>query len=304
MKTHPAKTVIVITGPTASGKTAAAIRLAKHFKTEIISADSRQCYREMNIGVARPSPEELAAVPHHFIASHSIREEVTAALFEEWALQKVKQLFEKYEVLIMVGGTGLYIRAFCEGLDAIPGTDPAIRQQVISGYEEKGMAWLREEIKQKDPLFYEKGETRNPQRMMRALEVVLSTGQSIFSFHKKEKMQRDFSIIKTGLDLSREELHRNIHTRVDKMMEQGLPEEARSLLPYRDLNALQTVGYSEMFAYLDGTLSLEKAVEEIKTHTRQYARRQLTWFRKDKEIQWFSPLAYDEMRSWIECHLQ
>lgn len=303
MKTHPAKTVIIITGPTASGKTAAAIRLARHFKTEIISADSRQCYREMNIGVARPSPEELAAVPHHFIASHSIHEEVTAALFEEWALQKVKQLFEKHAVLIMVGGTGLYIKAFCEGLDAIPGTDPAIRQRVISGYEEKGIAWLREEIKQKDPLFHEKGETQNPQRMMRALEVVLSTGQSIFNFHHKEKLQRDFNIIRTGLDLSKEELHRNINTRVENMMEQGLQEEARTLLPYRDLNALQTVGYSEMFAYLDGALSLEKTVEEIKIHTRQYAKRQLTWFRKDKEIQWFSPAACDEMLNWIERHL-
>lgn len=300
MKTHPAKTVIILTGPTASGKTAVAIQLARHFNTEIISADSRQCYREMNIGVARPSPEELAAVPHHFIASHHIHDEVTAALFEEWALKKAKQLFEKRDVLIMVGGTGLYIKAFCEGLDAIPGIDPVIRQQVITGYEEKGLDWLREEIRKKDPLFAEKGETQNPQRMMRALEVVLSTGQPIFSYHKKNKAGRDFRIIKAGLELSREELHRNIHTRVDKMMEQGLPEEVKSLLPYRHLNALQTVGYSELFDYFDGTVSLEKAVEKIKTHTRQYAKRQLTWFRKDQEIRWFSPSAFSEMLTWME----
>ena len=280
------KTVIIVAGPTAAGKTAVAIQLALHFKTEIISADSRQCFKELNIGVARPSAEELQQVKHHFIASHSIQEEVTAAAFEEYALQKVKELFQQHDVVVMVGGTGLYIKAFCEGLDAIPAIDPAIRQQVINGYEEKGLSWLQEQLRQKDPLFYEKGEMQNPQRMMRALEVAEATGQSIFSFRSKEKVKRDFNILKVGLDIPKEQLHQHIHIRVDTMIAAGLVEEVRSLMPYRQLNALQTVGYAEIFGYLDGKISLEKAIEQVKTNTRQYAKRQLTWFRKDTAIQW------------------
>ncbi len=276
-----------------------AISLAKHYSTEIISADSRQCFREMNIGVARPSREELLQVPHHFMASHSIEEEVTAASFETFALQKAQELFLTNKVVLMTGGTGLYIRAFCEGLDAIPETDPAIRQQVINGYEEKGLAWLQDEIKEKDPLFYATGEIQNPQRSMRALEVVWSTGKSILSYRTGIKAVRDFRIIKIGLDLPREDLHRNIHHRVDQMVDAGLEQEVRSLLPFRHLNALQTVGYSELFDYLDGKISLEQAIEEIKTHTRQYAKRQLTWFRKDKEINWFAPAQYPELLNWL-----
>lgn len=289
------KTVIIIAGPTASGKTAVAIQLALHFKTEIISADSRQCFKELNIGVARPTAEELQQAKHHFIASHSIQEEVTAATFEEYALQKTKELFQQHDVVIMVGGTGLYIKAFCEGLDAIPAIDPAIRQQVIKDYEEKGLSWLQEQLRQKDPLFYEMGEMQNPQRMMRALEVAEATGQSIFSFRRKEKAQRDFNILKIGLDIPKEQLHQQIHTRVDQMMKAGLVAEVRSLRSYRHLNALQTVGYAEIFGYMDGKISLEKAIEQIKTNTRQYAKRQLTWFRKDEEIKWFAPGQVIEM---------
>lgn len=289
------KTVIIIAGPTASGKTAVAIQLALHFKTEIISADSRQCFKELNIGVARPTAEELQQAKHHFIASHSIQEEVTAATFEEYALQKTKELFQQHDVVIMVGGTGLYIKAFCEGLDAMPAIDPAIRQQVIKDYEEKGLSWLQEQLRQKDPLFYEMGEMQNPQRMMRALEVAEATGQSIFSFRRKEKAQRDFNILKIGLDIPKEQLHQQIHTRVDQMMKAGLVAEVRSLLPYRHLNALQTVGYAEIFKYMNGKTSLEKAIEQIKTNTRQYAKRQLTWFRKDEEIKWFAPGQVIEM---------
>jgi len=290
------KTVIVIAGPTAVGKTAVAIQLAKHFNTEIISADSRQCFKELNIGVARPSVEELQQVKHHFIASHSIHETITAAGFEQYALQKVQELFHQHDVIIMVGGTGLYIKAFCEGLDIIPEIDPAIRQKIITSYEEKGVAWLHEELKEKDPAFAAAGEMQNPQRMMRALEVVESTGQSILSFRKGEKAQRDFNILKIGLELSKEELHHNIHTRVDQMMQAGLLDEVKQLLPYRHLNALQTVGYAELFDHLDGNLALEEAVERIKINTRQYAKRQMTWFRKDKEIEWFVPGYVDEMK--------
>lgn len=297
------KTVIIVAGPTAAGKTAVAIQLALHFKTQIISADSRQCFKELNIGVARPSAEELQQVKHHFIASHSIQEEVTAAAFEEYALQKVKELFQQHDVVVMVGGTGLYIKAFCEGLDAIPAIDPAIRQQVINGYEEKGLSWLQEQLRQKDPLFYEKGEMQNPQRMMRALEVAEATGQSIFSFRSKEKVKRDFNILKVGLDIPKEQLHQHIHIRVDTMIAAGLVEEVRSLMPYRQLNALQTVGYAEIFGYLDGKISLEKAIEQVKTNTRQYAKRQLTWFRKDTAIQWLAPQQVGEMIEWVESKI-
>ncbi len=283
----PTKKVIIVTGPTASGKTAVAIRLARHFQTEIISADSRQCYKELNIGVARPSPEELKAVPHHFIASHSITEEITAADFEKYALEKTDHLFRDHNVVILVGGTGLYIKAFCEGLDEIPEIDPAIRQKIIDEYTAKGLEWLQNKIKEKDPVFYEKGEIQNPQRMMRALEVMDTTGVSILEFRKGKKVERPFTIKKIGLELPKEELQRNIDKRVENMIERGLPDEVKALIPYRDKNALKTVGYAELFDHLDGKFSLEKAISEIKTHTRQYAKRQLTWFRKDKEIKWF-----------------
>jgi tRNA dimethylallyltransferase len=280
------KTVIIVLGPTASGKTAAAIDLASRFKTEIISADSRQCFRELNIGVARPSTEELKAVPHHFIATHSIHEEVTAASFEQYALTKAAELFIKHDVVVMAGGTGLYIKAFCEGLDTIPAIPSAIRDTITKSYEERGLSWLQEQVKEKDPAFYESGEIQNPQRMMRALEVVEYTGQSILSFRKNKKTERAFAIIKVGIDLTKEELHRRIHYRTDQMLDHGLLQEVKDLKPYQHLNALQTVGYKEIFDYLDNKISLEKAVEDIKTNTRQYAKRQMTWFRKDPDILW------------------
>lgn len=280
------KTVIIVLGPTASGKTAAAIDLATRYKTEIISADSRQCFRELNIGVARPSLEELKTVPHHFIATHSIHEEVTAASFEQYALTKATELFIKHDVVVMAGGTGLYIKAFCEGLDTIPAIPAAIRDIITRTYEERGLTWLQEQVKEKDPVFYEKGEIQNPQRMMRALEVVEYTGQSILSFRKNKKTERGFAIVKVGIDLPKEELHRRIHYRTDQMMEHGLLQEVQSLKAYQHLNALQTVGYKELFDFLDNKITLEKAVEAIKTNTRQYAKRQRTWFRKDPEILW------------------
>jgi tRNA dimethylallyltransferase len=280
------KKAFVIVGPTAVGKTSAAIRLAQEFNTEIISADSRQCYRELNIGVARPTPGELAAVPHHFIASHSILEPLNAGQFEQQSLQKAREIFAYRDVLVVVGGTGLYIKAFCEGLDEIPSTDPDTRQQVIHGYETHGIDWLREQVSEKDPEFFGKGETKNPQRLMRALEVVLSTGRSIFSFRNQEKKQRDFEIVKLGLQLPKEKLVENISVRTDEMISEGLVDESKTLLPFRELGPLQTVGYAEMFDYLDGKTSLEKAIELIKTHTWQYAKRQYTWFRKDVEVQW------------------
>lgn len=290
------KTVIIICGPTAVGKTAVAIELAQHIQTEIISADSRQCFNELRIGVARPSAKELQEVKHHFIASHSIHEEVNAAVFEKFALQKTAELFQKQDVVVMVGGTGLYLKAFSEGLDSIPEVEAAIRENIIHHYEIKGLEWLQQEVKRKDPSFFETGEINNPQRMMRALEVVEATGQSILSFRKGEKVKRDFAVIKVGLELPKEELQRNINRRTDKMIESGLMNEIKELMPFKTLNALQTVGCKEIFEHLDGKISMQEALEKIKISTRQYAKRQMTWFKKDKNINWFHP---DDIRGII-----
>jgi tRNA dimethylallyltransferase len=287
------KKVIVIAGPTASGKTSVAIELAKKFKTEIISADSRQCFKELNIGVARPSEMELQTVKHYFIASHSIHDPVNAGTFEQYALKKVNEIFQMHNVAIMVGGTGLYIKAFCEVMDEMPDVPAEIRRSIVMNYEKKGLEWLQRETQKKDPAFYEKGEIQNPQRLMRALEVAEATGQSILKFRKGKKEERDFNILKIGLELPKEELQRNINTRTDKMIEMGLVEEVKRLVPYKHLNALQTVGYAEIFDYIDKKTSLKDAIELIKTNTRQYAKRQMTWFKKDKEINWVDARAID-----------
>lgn len=289
------KTVIIIAGPTASGKTALALQLAAHFKTSIISADSRQCFRELSIGVAKPTEKELQQARHYFINSHSITEEVSAQAFEEYALKCVSEIFENNDVAIMAGGTGLYIKAFCEGLDEIPATDENIRKQIIDNYNKQGLQWLQHEVQQQDPQFWAVAEQQNPQRLMRALEVKLSTGKSIISFRTNKKNIRPFSIIKTGIDVPKEQLHENINRRTDEMMQAGLENEVKQLIKYKHLNALQTVGYSEMFEYLAGKTDLEKAVELIKVHTRQYAKRQMTWFKKDKEIFWINPLTEKDL---------
>lgn len=292
------KTVVLIAGPTAVGKTAMAITVAQHLQTEIISADSRQCYRELNIGVARPSVAELSAVPHHFIATHSIHQKVTAAVFEQYALEKAATLFQHHHTIVMVGGTGLYIKAFEEGLDAIPEIPANIREELNQQYTIEGLGWLQHEVEKGDPLFYASAEIQNPHRLLRALEVLKATGQSITSFKKGEKKIRPFHIQKIALQLPKEALHQNINKRVEQMMMQGLEEEARSLLPHRHLTALQTVGYKELFHYFDGTLSRTQAVEAIKQNTRQYAKRQLTWFKKDPSFSWFTPF---EQKGILDC---
>lgn len=284
------KTCFVIVGPTASGKTSFAIRLAKHFKTSIISADSRQCFKELNIGVAKPTQDELSKVPHYFINSHSINNELNAAFFEQYALKKINQIFIENDVAIVVGGTGLYINAFCHGIDEVPPIPPSVRENIVKGFEEFGLDWLQNEIKKNDPEFFVWGEIKNPQRMMRALEVIQATGKSILTFQKKVQKKRDFTIINIGMELPRQQLYENINARVDAMMQTGLLKEVTGLSPYKHLNALQTVGYRELFSYLAGEYPLEVAVEKIKTNTRQYAKRQLTWFKRDVEIKWVNPL--------------
>jgi tRNA dimethylallyltransferase len=282
---HP-KTVIIITGPTASGKTDLAIRVAQHFKTSIISADSRQCFRELNIGVAKPGTAQLKAVKHEFINSHSIHEEVNAAIFESLALEWCEEYFVSHDVVVMSGGTGLYIKAFREGLDEIPNIPEGVRKNILQLYEEKGTDGLKEMMRVADPEYFRTGEMSNPQRVIRALEVVNSTGRSIFSFRNRNKKQRPFRILEFAIRVPRQQLYERINTRVDQMMDEGLLDEVVSLFPYRHMNALQTVGYAELFEHLEGRSDLGESIHRIKQNTRHYAKRQLTWLNKIKDVMW------------------
>jgi tRNA dimethylallyltransferase len=273
------KTCIIISGPTAVGKTAIAIALAKYFSTEIISADSRQCYRELNIGVAKPEPEELAIIPHHFINTHSVNDSVNAADFGRYSLETVEHLFKEKDVVVMAGGTGLYIKAFAQGLDDVPPTDPEVRTHVETGYSQGGLKWLQQQVRNVDPDFETKGEFENPRRLMRALEVFLISGKPIAWFHNRQPAHRPFRILNFMIDRPRELLYQRINDRVDAMISKGLISEVEGLIPYRHLPALQTVGYTELFKYLEGNLSKEAAIDLIRQNTRHYAKRQLTWFR-------------------------
>jgi tRNA dimethylallyltransferase len=268
------------------GKTAFAIQLAQHFQTQIISADSRQCFNELNIGVAKPSTQELHSIHHYFINSHSIHEEVNAVVFEQYALKAAEAILTNNDVAIMVGGTGLYIKAFCDGLDDIPPIDTAVRKQVFDLYETGGLQALQLAVENRDPQFWQTAEQQNPQRLMRALEILISTNEPIAAFRKGEKKQRDFNIIKIGLELPREQLYQQVNNRVDQMIQAGLLQEVESLLPYKHLNALQTVGYREFFPVFESQEPLEAAIKKLKINTRHYAKRQLTWFKKDPAFHW------------------
>lgn len=294
------KTCIIVAGATATGKTTLALQLARFFKTDIISCDSRQCFKEISIGVAKPSADELKQAKHYFINSHSIHDDISAAIFEQYALNAAAEIFQQHPVAVMVGGTGLYIKAFCEGLDDMPPVNPGLRQQIITQYEQKGLIWLQQQVQQKDPVYFSTGEIQNPQRLIRALEVVETTGKSIRSYQQGTKTERDFNIIKIGLQLPKEELHRNINHRVDMMMKQGLLDEVKGLNNVRHLNALQTVGYTELFDYLDGKCTLEEAIDCIKRNTRRYAKRQYTWFKKDTGMHWFAPTAVDDVIAFCQ----
>jgi len=283
------KTLIVIAGPTASGKTAAGIRLAQHYKTVVVSADSRQFYKEMSIGTAKPTLIELAEVKHYFIDSHAITDPFSVGDFEKEGLALLNDLFKSHDKVILVGGSGLYIKALCEGFDEIPQADEGIREQLNFEFEEKGIAALQEELKTADPDYYNEVDLSNPQRVIRALEVFRSTGNPFSSYRKATVNTRPFNILKIGLDLPREVLYDRINQRVDDMVKQGLIEEVRSLTPYRHLNALNTVGYSELFDYFDGKIDLDQAISLIKQNTRRFAKRQLTWFRKDQQMHWLKP---------------
>lgn len=294
------KSLIVVCGPTAVGKTAMAIELASMLGTEILSADSRQFFRELIIGAAMPSAEELSAVPHHFIGHLSIQDPYNVSAFEQEALSRIEKLHERHNTLLLVGGSGLYIDAVCNGIDVLPDPDPNLRLSLKALMAAEGITALQEKLLMLDPEYYKVVDLKNPTRLIRALEVCITSGQTYTSLRIRKQNPRPFRIIKIGLDLPKAELMERIRQRTLAMLECGLEEECRSLLPYRQLNALNTVGYKEMFSYLDGAITLEEATEKIIVNTWRYAKRQLTWFRRDPEIKWFSKSPASEIMNEIQ----
>ena len=294
------KTLLVLAGPTAVGKTTCGINIARHFDTEIISADSRQIYRETTIGTAVPSPEELALAKHHFIQVIPIKEPYNASMFEYQVLEKLEQLFANHDLLLMVGGSGLYIDAVCHGIDDLPTVDPALRKQLVERFENEGLEPLTRELKELDPASYSQVDLKNHMRVLKALEVSIQTGKPYSSFLSAEKKMRPFNILRIALDLERKLLYDRINHRVEVMMEAGLLNEVKQLEHLRGFTAMKTVGYRELFRHLDGEVSLDEAVDLIQRNTRKFARKQLTWFRKENRYQWFSPGDTVEMLRWIE----
>jgi tRNA dimethylallyltransferase len=293
------KFLVVVLGPTAIGKTDIAIRIAKFLNSSIISADSRQIFKELSIGTAKPSAQQLQSVIHHFIDHKSIKDYYNASMFEIEVSEMLATLFDQHQFVVMAGGSGLYINAVCEGIDDLPTIDPELRKKLTKQYQVEGIEGLRRQVKMLDPVYYATADLRNYKRLLKAIEVSLMTGKPYSSFLTKEKKNRDFKIIKVGLNRDRAELHDIINQRVDLMIQEGLIKEARTLLPFKDLNALNTVGYRELFDYFDNKISYEQAVELIKRNTRRYARRQITWFRRDKSIRWFHPNNFTEILQYI-----
>lgn len=292
-------TLIIISGPTAIGKTAMAIKVAQAFNAEVLSADSRQFYKELKIGVATPSDEELNAVIHHFIGHLSIHDYYNVSAYENDVLSFLETYFKSKTTAVMVGGSGLYIDAVCNGIDEFPDIDEKLRKNLKEKLEQEGIESIRAMLKALDSAYYELVDVNNPKRMIRALEVCIATGKPFSEQRKNQTVERDFNIIKIGLSRPREELVEIIHQRVEIMLEMGLLDEVKSLYPNKDLNALNTVGYKEIFNYLDGDWTLDLAIEKIKTNTRRYAKRQMTWFKKDKDIEWFLPDSYEEIINYI-----
>jgi len=292
------KRLLVIVGPTGSGKTELSIRLARHYGAPILSTDSRQVYRGLAIGTAQPDPEQLRAVAHHFIASHAIDDQLNCGRYEMQALACLERLFAKHDVVVAVGGSGLYVRALCEGMDELPQADDALRGELLRRLETEGLPALVEQLRRLDPVYCERVDRCNPARVVRALEVCMQTGRPYSAQRTGKRRERPFGIVKIGIDLPREILYERIDRRVDAMIANGLETEARTMYPYRRLNALQTVGYKELFDYFDGRITRDEAIEAIKRNSRRYAKRQLTWFRRDREVQWFAP---DDTEGIIRC---
>jgi tRNA dimethylallyltransferase len=292
-------TLLVLLGPTGIGKTDLSISLAKHFKAEIVSADSRQIYKELDVGTAPPSPEQLCEVRHHFIKTHSILDNYTAGKYEIEAMKTINELFETNDYVWLVGGSGLYLDAVCKGIDNIPGTDAELRQNIVTRFQEEGIESLRLELMRLDPDICDTLDFRNPQRVMRALEACITSGKPYSSLRKNFEKSRSFEIIKIGLKIDRDLLYNRINMRVDKMIDAGLVNEAERLYHFKDLNALKTVGYRELFDYFEGKTDLDKAIELIKRNTRRYAKKQFTWFSRYPEIKWFHPDDFDDIISEI-----
>jgi tRNA dimethylallyltransferase len=294
------KFLLIILGPTATGKTNIAIRTAKLFNTEIISADSRQIYKELKIGTAVPDTSQLSRIQHHFIHHISIHDYYNVSIYEQEVLSLLDKLFKKYHMIIMVGGSGLYIDTICHGIDDLPAVDPELRKKLLKKLEKEGIEVLRFELKRIDPEYYSRVDLQNPKRILKALEVTYLTGVPYSSLLTGPKKERPFNIIKTGLNTERDELYARINARVDLMIDKGLVDEAKKLYPYRHINALKSVGYREIFEHFDGKRSLDETIEMIKRNTRHYARRQLTWFKKDPSIKWFHPDEFGQMIGYIK----
>jgi tRNA dimethylallyltransferase len=294
------KTLIVILGPTGVGKTDVSINIAKHFNTEISSSDSRQVYREMRIGTAVPEPDQLAAVKHHFIHSHSIHDYFSSWECEQQTMELLDTLFTKKDEVLLVGGSMMYIDAVCNGIDEIPTIDPELRKEVFEKYEKEGLESMRMQLKQLDPVFYNQVDLKNAKRVIHAIEICLMSGKPYSELRTNSRKERNFNIVKIGLNRDRQELYGRINKRVDIMIEEGLIEEARSVFEFRHYNSLNTVGYKELFEHFEGKISLEKAIELIKRNSRRYAKRQLSWFRRDNEIQWFHPEQEKEIMNYLD----
>lgn len=282
-------TLIVIIGPTASGKTSLAIKIAKKYNTEIISADSRQFYREIPIGTAAPQNDEMQGVKHHFVGSLSVSDYFNVSAFEQQVLQLLEKKFEDTKIMLMVGGSGLYIDAVCKGIDDLPDANEELRAELNKLFDEEGLTALQQKLKQLDPEYFKQVDLNNPKRILRALEVSIQTGKPYSNQRRGIEIERSFNIVKIGLEVPREQLIERIDSRLNSMLTEGWLEEAKSVLPFKNKNALNTVGYKELFKYLENEWSLELAIEKIKTNTRRYAKRQMTWFKRDKDIEWFSP---------------
>jgi tRNA dimethylallyltransferase len=297
------KHLIVLVGPTAVGKTLLGIDLARYYKTEIVSADSRQMYQELHIGTASPTDEELALANHHFVKNKSVVDYYNASMFEVEVLGLLDDMFRRLDVVLLVGGSTLYIDALCSGIDDLPTVDLKLREEITERYKAQGIEYLQSQLKILDPEHYGKVDLKNPNRMMKAIEVSLMTGKPYSAFLTSPKKEREFNIIKLGINRERQELFDRINKRVDQMIAEGLIDEVKSLAEFRNTNALKTVGYREIFEYLDGKVSLELAIEQIKTNTRRYAKRQITWFSRDKEMPWFHPEQRQEILNFINSRL-
>jgi tRNA dimethylallyltransferase len=300
LKEH--KFLIVVAGPTAVGKTSLSISLARHFHTEIISADSRQFFKEISIGTAKPTAMEMNGIPHHFINSHNISEQYNAGKYEEQVMKLLPVLFEKHQLVFLVGGSGMYIKAVTDGMDLLPESEEHLRSELNAIKLEKGLDVLLQELKVKDPVYYEQVDKHNSQRIIRALEVIRLTGQTYSELRQKKKQTRPFQILKLGIFLDREELYKKIDLRMNAMLAQGLLEEAKAWYASKNANALQTVGYKEIYDFIDGKYNWDEAVRLLKRNSRRYAKRQMTWFRQDPEFTWFLPSQENEIIQFIEFH--